>query len=123
MANLIRHGGLFEDLFKEGKTYHARVAVPGIDPNQVQVNLQGNILSIHVEQKESAGKKGVDDLRREFRYFLDRILILPEGTDTEKVTAEFNNGVLEITAPMAATAMPRRIEIKGVAKPKIASVA
>jgi hypothetical protein len=36
---------------------------------------------------------------------------------------DFFSSLLEITAPMAATAMPRRIEIKGVAKPKIASVA
>jgi HSP20 family molecular chaperone IbpA len=37
---------------------------------------------------------------------------LPEGVNTEKVTAEFVNGVLEITAPVAAVALPRKIEIK-----------
>ena len=109
---------------KEGKKYHARVAIPGIEPKDVQVNLEGNTLSIHAERKENVEKKEVDYLRREFSYgFLDRVLVLPEGAETEKITAEFNNGVLEITAPMAAAALPRRIEIKGVAKPKIASAA
>ena len=109
---------------KEGRKYHARVAIPGIDPKDVQVNLEGNTLSIHAERKENVEKKEVDYLRREFSYgFLDRALTLPEGIEAEKITAEFNNGVLEITAPMAATALPRRIEIKGVARPKIASAA
>lgn len=163
MANMIRHGDLFEELFgfrrefdelfnrvfasnmlgpvrftptqtevppieawvdKEGKKYHARVAIPGIDPKDVQVNLEGSTVSIHAERKENVEKKEVDYLRREFSYgFLDRVLVLPEGTETEKITAEFNNGVLEITAPMAAAALPRRIEIKGMAKPKMASAA
>jgi HSP20 family protein len=109
---------------KEGKKYHARVALPGIDPKDVQLNLEGNTLSIRAERKETKEKKEVDYLRREFSYgVFDRVLALPEGADADKIIAEFNNGVLEITAPMAAAALPRRIEIKGVAKPKIASAA
>jgi len=37
---------------------------------------------------------------------------VPEGVDVDKITAEYNNGVLEISAPIAAGASPRRIEIK-----------
>jgi HSP20 family molecular chaperone IbpA len=37
---------------------------------------------------------------------------LPEGVLAEKLTAEYTNGVLEITAPVAAVALPRKIEIK-----------
>jgi HSP20 family molecular chaperone IbpA len=40
--------------------------------------------------------------------------------DTEKINAEYNNGLPEITAPMAATALPRRVEIKGLPKAKAA---
>jgi len=109
---------------KEGKKYHARVALPGIDPKDVQLNFENNALTIHAERKETTEKKEVDYLRREFTYgVVDRILTMPEGTDAEKIVAEFNNGVLEVTAPVAVSALPRRIEIKGVAKPKIASAA
>jgi HSP20 family molecular chaperone IbpA len=38
--------------------------------------------------------------------------MLPEGVDVDKLNAEYRNGVLEITAPVAASALPRRIEIK-----------
>jgi len=40
--------------------------------------------------------------------------------DAEKINAEFNNGSLEITAPVAAAALPRRVEIKGLPKAKAA---
>ena len=43
------------------------------------------------------------------------MLELPEGVNTEKMQAEFVNGVLEITAPVAAAALPRKIEIKTTA--------
>jgi HSP20 family molecular chaperone IbpA len=39
-------------------------------------------------------------------------LCLPEGVNVEKLMADFVNGVLEITAPVAAAALPRKIEIK-----------
>jgi len=109
---------------KEGKKYHARVALPGIDPKDVQLNFENNALTIHAERKETTEKKEVDYLRREFTYgVVDRIVPLPEGTDAEKIVAEFNNGVLEITAPVAVSALPRRVEIKGVPKAKIAAAA
>ncbi|MDE3109662.1 MAG: Hsp20/alpha crystallin family protein [Acidobacteriota bacterium] len=46
----------------------------------------------------------------------ERVLPLPEGVDIEKLVAEFHNGVLEINAPLAAAALPRRIEIEPVLK-------
>jgi HSP20 family molecular chaperone IbpA len=43
-------------------------------------------------------------------------MTLPEGVDIEKLVAEFNNGVLELNAPLAAAALPRRIEVKPLLK-------
>ena len=107
---------------KEGKNYHVRLALPGVDPQNVQLNVQGNMLSISAERKETRESKDVNYLRREFSYGgLARTLELPEGTDTSKITAEYNNGVLEINAPIAAAALPRRIEITSTAKAKAAS--
>jgi HSP20 family molecular chaperone IbpA len=37
---------------------------------------------------------------------------MPEGVDVDKLGAEYKDGVLEITAPIAASALPRRIEVK-----------
>jgi len=47
----------------------------------------------------------------------ERTLSLPEGVEPDKVTADYQNGILEITAPVSAAALPRRIEIKGGTAP------
>jgi HSP20 family protein len=98
---------------KDGKTYHLRVSLPGIEPENVELNIQGNTLSICGEREESRETKDVDYLCREIGYGrVDRTLTLPEGVATDKISAEYNNGLLEITAPIAAAALPRRVEIK-----------
>jgi HSP20 family protein len=106
---------------KEAKKYHLRMVLPGVDPNKVDLKLQGNLLRISAESKTSREAKDVDYLYREISYgTFKRTLTLPEGVDTEKINAEFNNGLFEITAPIAVAALPRRVEIKGLPKAKAA---
>jgi HSP20 family protein len=106
---------------KEGKNYHLKVSLPGIEPQNVQVNAQGNTISIHGERKESHESKEAQYFRREINYgTVDRTVTLPEGVEADKLTAEYNNGLLEISAPVALAALPRRIEIKTAAKSKTA---
>jgi HSP20 family protein len=98
---------------KDGKSYHCRVSLPGVDPKDVQIQAQGNTLAISGERKVSQTARDVDYLQNEIWYgTFERTLTLPEGVDVEKLNAEYHNGVLEITAPIAASAAPRRIEIK-----------
>lgn len=102
--------------------YHLRVALPGVEPNEVQINLQGNYLTISGEHKSEQEKKDSDYMHREFSYeHFERTIMLPETVDTGKINAEFKNGVLEITAPLSATALPRKIEIKSAPQAKAAS--
>ena len=106
---------------KEAKKYHLRLALPGVDPSTVELKVLGNLLTISAERKASREAKDVDYLYRELSYgTLSRTLTLPEGLDTEKITAEYNNGLLEITAPVAAAALPHQVEIKGLPKAKAA---
>lgn len=101
----------------EAKKFYLRVAVPGIDPKDVKVEVQGNTLTISGERKKIETKKEVNYHYREMTHgTFERVLPLPEGVDIEKLVAEFNNGVLEINAPLAAAALPRRIEIKPALK-------
>ncbi len=100
-------------LDKEAKKYVCKVSLPGIDPKNVQINVQGNILTISGERKEEVRTKEAEYFHEEFSYGeFERTLELPEGVNNEKISAEFVNGVLEITAPVAAVALPRKIEIK-----------
>jgi HSP20 family protein len=101
---------------KEGKKYVCRVTLPGIEPKDVQVHAQANLLTIHGERKFTRGTKEVELLEREVAYgVFERTLTLPEGVIVEKLTAEYVNGVLEIAAPINVAALPRKIEVKTTA--------
>lgn len=100
---------------RDAKKFYLRVALPGIDPKEVKLEVQGDMLTITGEHKIVETKKEVNYLHHEFAYGrFERVLPLPEGVDAEKVTAEFNHGVLEINAPLETAVLPRHIEIKPV---------
>ena len=103
----------------EKKEYHLSIAVPGIDPKEVQLNLHGNNLTVTGEHKSSEEKKEADYLQQEFSYDrFARTIVLPEGVEADKLTAEYKNGVLEVIAPLSESALPKKIEIKTSAKAK-----
>jgi HSP20 family protein len=107
---------------KDEKKYHLSIALAGVDPKDIELNVQGNNLTVSGEQKISEEKKEADFVYQEFAYGrFERTITLPEGVDTQKLTAEYKNGVLEITAPMNANALPRKVEIKAVPAAKSAS--
>jgi HSP20 family protein len=100
---------------KEGKKYVCHVTLPGIEPKDLQIHAQGNLLTIQGERKLTHRSKETELFEEEIAYgVFERTLKLPEGVNTEKLTAEYVNGILEITAPVVAAALPRKIEVKTV---------
>lgn len=94
--------------------YHIRLALPGVKPDQVNLQVHGSELSISGERKQTVIPAEDRSFQREISYgSFERVVTLPEGVQTEKIDANFNNGVLEISAPMSEKALPRKIEIKG----------
>ena len=100
----------------EAKKYVCRVTLPGVEPKDLQIHVQANVLTIRGERKLTHSTKEIELMEGEIVYgVFERALALPEGVNVEKLTAEYVNGVLEITAPVAAAALPRKIEIKTTA--------
>ena len=98
---------------KDTKKFFCRLALPGIDPKDVTVTTQNNQLIIRGERKFAHRPKEHELFHEEIAYgMFERVLPLPEGVNVEKLNAEYVNGVLEITAPVAVTALPKKIEIK-----------
>lgn len=98
---------------KETRKYICRVSLPGVEAKEIEINLQGNLLTIKGEKKISKTFKESELKQSEFVYgSFERTLTLPEGVVSEKLVAEFHNGVLELTAPMTVAALPRKIEVK-----------
>jgi HSP20 family protein len=89
--------------------------LPGIDAKDVNLQVMGNTLTISGERSSSKETKESDYLQREISYgSFQRLIELPEGVDKDKLTAEYRNGILEITAPISAAALPRKIEVKSL---------
>lgn len=100
---------------KDGKKFQCQVMLAGVDPKDVNIQVLGNTLSISGERSSSRETKESDYLHREITYgTFQRLIELPEGVDKDKLTAEYRNGVLEIAAPIAAAALPRKIEVKSL---------
>lgn len=112
-----------ESYTKEGKLVY-RMAIPGVDPQKVDLSIVGDQVTVRGERTAPTEVEEENWHFREFRYGqFERTFTLPQGIETEKVAATFNNGVLEISAPVSKAHLPRRVEIKqigsGESKPQL----
>ena len=82
-----------------------RAEMPGFDPNDIKVEVRGDMLTISGEKKQE-GKEQQSVSR------FQRSLTLPQDTDTEKAQATFHNGMLELHLPVKEEARPRRIQVQ-----------
>jgi HSP20 family protein len=100
---------------KDGKKFQAHIVLPGVDPKNVNIQVLGNTLTISGERSTSHETREADFIQREISYgSFQRVIELPEGVDKDKVSAEYRNGILEVTAPISAAALPRKIEVKSL---------
>jgi len=101
---------------KQKNEYVARVSLPGIEPKEIEINAKGNTLSIRGERKLCSKTLELHNMiHEEFRYgTFERTLTLPEGVQTDKFVAEYKDGLLVITAPVAVAALPKKVEIKAI---------
>jgi HSP20 family protein len=108
----------------EDKRFHLTMPLPGIKPQALNITLQGNRLTFSGEQKEEEDNSKKSYLEREYSYqHFVRTITLPNGVEGDKLTAELNDGILELTAPIADSALPKKIEIKDAAAKSAAKAA
>lgn len=103
------------DIKEEDEAYVLHADVPGVDPKDVQLSMENNVLTLRGERKLEA-KRENDNYRRIERVFgtFYRQFTLPDTADTEHISAKYTNGVLEIRVPKQPKALPRRIEVQVV---------
>lgn len=99
------------DLYRDGDHYVLTADMPGVDPGSVDIDVDGQLLTIRAERSLTTGE-GVKWITREREAvsFL-RQLNLGQGIDTERITANYSNGVLSVTIPVSEKAKPRKIEV------------
>jgi HSP20 family protein len=99
------------DLYRDGDHYVLAADLPGIDPGSVDIDVDGQLLTIRAE-RTLRSTEGVKWLARERQSgsFL-RQLNVGSGVDTEHITASYENGVLLVTIPVSERAKRRRVEV------------
>jgi len=103
------------DIYEYLDRFELYVDVPGVDPNKVELTLEGGVLTLSGQRYEPAGEKQAAEaqyrrVERGVGHFYRRF-VLPDSVDSEKVNAAGKDGVLRVTIPKQPKAMPRRIQI------------
>jgi len=100
------------DLVEQNDELVLRADLPGLDGDDVTIEVKDNALTVTGERKAGHEEKaeGFHRVERAYGSF-SRSLTLPEGIDADAVTAEFDKGVLEVRIPKPEERKPHRVQI------------
>ena len=100
------------DLSRDADRYVLNADLPGIDPASVDIDVDGQLLSIRAE-RPAVKTDGVTWIARERSTgtFLRRFS-LGQNVDTSNISANYENGVLSVVIPVAEKAKPRKIAVQ-----------
>jgi HSP20 family protein len=91
-----------------------RAEVPGFEPNDLDVQVNNDVLTIKAEKKQETKEGEGGERQREQRYAMyRRTVTLPPGTNPDKAEANYRSGVLELHIPRSKEAQGKRIPIQG----------
>jgi HSP20 family protein len=99
-------------VIENDKEMVVKAELPGFKPENVDIRLEGNVLSLRgqVEEETEDGEGQYHVKERRMRSFT-RTIQLPVEVDANKATAEFDNGVLNLTLPKNDAALPKKINV------------
>jgi HSP20 family protein len=101
------------DIREESDRYIIAMDLPGINPNDVEINMENGVLSVKGERKFEKEDKQENYRRVErARGVFFRRFVLPDMADAEKISASYKDGVLEVVIPKSEKAQPKKIPIK-----------
>jgi HSP20 family protein len=107
------------DMYEDDDTLVVKASLPGVKPEDLNIEVRGNILTISGESRQEME-------RREDKFYLNerrsgqfrRSLPLPYEVKVDRIEAEFEDGVLTMTLPKAETAKVKKISVKTQTKAK-----
>ncbi len=95
-----------------GDAYEVTAELPGMKPDDVNITLEQNVLTISGERKwtDEGDNRNFHRVERGYGRFL-RTFALPQQVAADRVLAAYEDGVLRVTIPKAEGARPRRVQI------------
>ena len=96
------------DAYAKDGHYVFRIDLPGVDPKDLDIKVEGRVLTIKGERKVEEK----DHYYREtFHGRFERAVRLPNGVDADKIEARYKNGVIEVSVPLPAKAVGRKVPV------------
>jgi len=100
------------DIYEDEHSVTLKVEVPGLDPKDVDVQVENHTLTIKGERKFEKEEKEENFHRIERRYgSFVRSFTLPATVDTDNIKADYENGVLKVQLAKRAEAKPKQIKV------------
>jgi HSP20 family protein len=102
------------DVSEDEKTYQIRAEIPGVKKEDISVTIDGDTVAISAEVKNEKDVKNGERVLRSERYYgkLYRAFTLGQAVEEAGTSAQYANGVVELTLPKKAAAQAKRITIK-----------
>lgn len=101
------------DIFEDKDQVLLKAELPGVNPKDVSLHVEGNVLTISGEKRLEFEEKKDSYVRIERGYGrFSRSFTLPPYVDSNQVTAEYADGVLTVSLPKRPETKPRQIEVK-----------
>jgi len=101
------------DLYEEGDSYVLRATMPGVQPEDIDLSVTGNTISVRAETRQPPETRPRNYFIREHepaRYA--RTITLPSEIDPDQIVANYEHGVLTVRLPKPARMRPRQIQVK-----------
>jgi len=114
------HSTLPLDIGETEDGFVVKAALPGVKPEDVQITVHGDTLTIRAESQAEEEKKGEHWHVRERRFgSFQRAVALTTPVNSDKAQAHFEHGILTLTLPKSESARPRQIKVNGVAQGRV----
>ncbi len=99
------------DAYRQGDRFVVHLDLPGVDSSSIDLTIEKNVLTVTAERRWDTDENTQVVASERPQGSFRRQLFLGEGLDAERVQANYDNGVLTVTIPVAEQAKPRKVEI------------
>lgn len=105
------------DLYRDGDHYVLAADLPGVDPGSIDVDVDGQVLTIRAERTQPGGEGAKWLARERSGGTYQRQFNLGDGIATDRISAHYEGGVLSVVIPVSEKAKPRKVEVATGAAP------
>ena len=114
MAEMPAEAAIKLEVSEDDKAYHVKAELPGVKKEDIDVQIDGNQVSLSAEVKREAEKKEGETVVHSERYYgrQYRSFTLDKDIDRAKAEAKFENGVLDLTLPKNGDKPAQRVQVQ-----------